>query len=315
MQNVVKHLTRVVVALVVVTSAGFASADFNFEDINFEGAEDLQLFGTNNKGLVAGTAYFADDSSIPFIYDSKRQTFAELPPLPECALSAMAISNSGTITGACSIAPILREGFILKHGSYTRFAYPDFERTLPRAISSTGLVTGYAEDDDTQTIVGFIYDPKRGTFTDIEIPDTSMIVIQIIAQGINARGWVVGNVILVEADWSATYKYGFVREPSGAVTLFQVNGQSTRARGITDAGVIVGFTDLDGSRVGFVGTLASLGGFQTMTDAELFVVPFAGAIWTIPEAIDNSGRIIGQWTDESGHLRGFIATPVRKGRK
>ena len=315
MQNVVKNLTRVVVALVVVTSAGFASADFNFEDINYEGAEFLQLFGTNNKGLVAGTAYFADGPALPFIYDPKEQTFTELPPLPGCELSSMAISNSGVITGGCETAPILNQGFILKHGGYTRFAYPDFERTFPRAISSTGLVTGYAEDDDTQTNVGLIYNPKRGTFTDIEIPDTSMIVFQIIAQGINASGWVVGNVILVEDDWSAVYPYGFVREPSGAVTLFQVNGQPTRARGITDAGVIVGFTELDGSRVGFVGTLAGLGGFQTMTDAELFVVPFAGAIRTIPEAIDNSGRIVGQWADESNQLHGFIATPVRKGRK
>jgi hypothetical protein len=292
-----------------------ASASFTFVDLSYEGAEHLQIFGTNNRGLVVATAHFADGSSVPFVYNPKKQTSTELPPLPGCHLSAMAISDSGVITGGCETAPILVEGFILKHGTYTRFAYPDFERTFPRAISSTGLVTGYAEDDDTGALVGFIYDPKLGTFTDIGVPETSLIVLQIIAQGINGRGHVVGNVILMEPDWSAVYFYGFVREPSGAMTLFQVNDRPTRARGITDSGVIVGYTDVNGSQVGYVGALEHLGGFQSMTDAEYFSVPFTGAAGTYPEAIDNSGGVVGGWTDEFYYHHGFIATPVPKGRQ
>jgi len=73
----------------------------------------------------------------------------------------------------------------------------------------------------------------------------------------------------------------------------------------------------DGSAVGFVGTLPSLGGLQEMTDVELIMVPFSGATETYISAIDNSGRIVGSWEDDSGVCcrYGYIATPVRKGRQ
>ena len=316
MQRVVARVSRFLVALVGITTAGLPCAAYDFVDLTYEGAEWTQVFGTNDRGQVVGGAGFSDGLEVGWVYDPKEQTFTDLPPMSGCSSIAMGINNSGVIVGYCQIAPILQEGFILKKGIFTRFAYPGFERTYPRAIGVTGLVTGYAEDDDTDTSVGFIYDPARGTFTDIELPDTSMVVLQIIAQGINARGYVVGNVILMEPDESAFYWYGFVREPSGAVTLFQVNGQRTRARGITAAGVITGWVVTEpGTRVGFVGRLASLGGFQEMTNVELIAVPFAGATSTVAEAIDNSGRIVGIWSDEYGGSHGFIATPVPRGRQ
>src|SRR3989304_5177002 len=101
-------------------------------------------FGTNDKGLVTGNAGFPDGSSVGFVYDPKEQTFSELPPLPGCELGALAINNSGVVAGECRVSPDLEEGLILKNGTYTRFAYPGFAYTKPRAISSTGLVTGYA---------------------------------------------------------------------------------------------------------------------------------------------------------------------------
>jgi hypothetical protein len=236
----------------------------------------------------------------------------------------MGINESGVIVGSIHIVldpddpddPGLDDGFILKHGTYTRFTHPGFNHTMVRGIGKTGLVTGYAEDDDAATFVGFIYDPKRGTFTDIAFPD---MYGYIIVQGITARGRAVGNVFL-PTDYfyeeSPGGSYGFVREPSGAMTLFRVNGQPTYARGINDSGVIAGFTRVaDGSAVGFVGTLPSLGGLQDMTDVELIAVPFAHATETVISAIDNSGRVVGNWEDDSGVCcrHGFIATPVRKG--
>jgi hypothetical protein len=316
MKNVVQHLTPVVVVLVAITTAALAGAAWDFVDLNYEGAVWVQVFGTNERGLVTGDAGFPDGSSVGFIYDPKGQTFTELPPLPGCEPGAMGVNNAGVITGGCGGSPNLSDGFILKNGTYTRFAYPSFAFSVPRAISSTGLVTGYAGEASDTTDVGFIYDPARGTFTDIDIPGRGG---RIIPQGVNARGRVVGNVVL---EYGSAYQgspegeYGFVREPGGALTLFRVNDEPTAARGINDSGVIAGFTWLaDGPVVGFVGRLPSLGGFQEMTDAELIKVPFDGATYTVPEAIDNSGRVVGVWYDRSGGNHGFIATPVHKGQK
>jgi hypothetical protein len=315
MQNVMHHLTRVVVALVAITTAGLACAAYNFVDLNYEATVNTQAWGTNDQGLVVGAAW-ADGPSFGWVYDPKEQTFTDLPPLPGCGHFACGIANSGVIAGSCNFAPNLTEGFILKKGTYTRFAYPGFDHTEPRAISTTGLVTGFAGNQPNPTSVGFIYDPASGTFTDIAIPG----MYAIIPQGTNARGRVVGSVNLLPGyayEGSPQGRYGFLREPSGAVTLFRVNGQPTAARGINDVGVIVGFIHgVDGGPyVGWVGTLASLGGFQTMTNAELITVPFAGATDTFTVAIDNIGRIVGTWVDGSGGNHGFIATPVRKGQK
>jgi hypothetical protein len=318
MKNVGHHLTRVVVVLVAIATADLAGAAYNFVDLNYEGTAFtlIQVFGTNDKGLVAGLAGFADGPDVGWVYDPKTQTFTDLPPLSGYPLSAMGINDSGVIAGSCDIAPDLQEGFILKKGTYTRFAHPGFNHTLVRGIGKTGLVTGYATNDLDGAFVGFIYDPARGTFTDIAFPD---MYNWITAQGITAVGRAVGHVFL-PPDYvyqgSPEGSYGFVREPSGPVTLFRVNGQPTKARGINDSGVIAGFIDLaDGSSVGFVGRLPSLGGFQTMTDVELIAVPFTGATTTVIEAIDNSGRVVGQWSDVSNPYHGFIATPARKGGK
>jgi hypothetical protein len=317
MRDAVHYLTRVIVVLAAIATAGLAGAAYNFVDLNYEGTVYTAAFGCNSEGLVVGAAFFEAGPGFAWVYDPKEQTFTELPPLPGCELGAWGITNSGVIAGSCYTTPYSEEGFILNHDTYTSFAYPGFPYTEPRAISSTGLVTGWAGDNDTGTYVGFIYDPKHGTFTDIAFPG---MYGWFTAQGINAHGRVVGSVWLefgYAYEGSPQGQYGFVREPSGAVTLFRVNGQHTAARGINDSGVIVGFIHGAGGSpyLGFVGTLANLGGFQAMTNAELITVPFAGATYTLPVAIDNTGRIVGCWIDQSGNYHGLIATPVRKGGK
>ena len=324
MQNVVHHLIRFLAVLAVITTAALATAAYNFVELTYEGAFWIQPFGTNDKGLVAGSAGFPDGSEVGFVYDPKEQTFTELPPLPGCRLYAMAINNAGVIAGDCSVSPNRNEGFILKRGTYTRFAYPGFAYTKPRAIGSIGLVTGFAGKDPDQTDVGFIYDPARETFTSIAIDGMSGLGFNT-AQGVNARGRVVGNFFLESGSaypGSPEGSYGFVREPSGAVTLFRVKqptweqGFPTWGRGINDSGVIAGFFQypLSGFYAAFVGTLPSLGGYQEMTDAELILVPF-GVFATFFSAIDNNGRVVGSWIDAAGWPQGFIATPVPKGKQ
>src|SRR3546814_2651654 len=84
---------------------------------------------------------------------------------------------------------------------------------------------------------GFIYDPVTGSFTDIIAPGT----VQVIAQGINDAHQVVGSAYGAAVE-------SFLRDPAtGALTMFQIEGRPTRARGINNAGLITGFhTDATG---------------------------------------------------------------------
>lgn len=356
MQPGVRHLPRIMVALVAITVAGLAGATdylknfrqqgppdgrrpghrqavgcknkgnvtYNFTNVNYPGTAATQAFGLNNSGLVAGTGYYNDGTGIGWIYDSNRRRFTALPPLSPCFdQAALGINDSGVIAGDCQVdaADSLDFGFILdKKGDYTYLNYPGFEHTYPRGISKTGVVTGYAIDNwDDYNWIAFIYDPKSETFTQIAfpVPDPTLTAWEPLAHGITANGRVVGSVILANADFSYEDYWGFVREPNGAITYFQVNGTHTLARGINDAGVISGFTYTpDWSvREGFVGTLPRLGGFRTMPNAEVLVAPFSGATETLSTAIDNSGDLVGIWIDGSGNLYGYIATPVPRGKK
>ena len=76
--------------------------------------------------------------------------------------------------------------------------------------------------------------------------------------------------------------YAFVRDADGRLTLFRVNGQPSRARGITDSGVITGFLD-DPTTVykGFVTKLQGSSGYQAVSipDSSLLVSPLQGATY------------------------------------
>jgi uncharacterized membrane protein len=156
-------------------------------------------------------------------------------------------------------------------------------------------VSGFAYDDLGDVFNGFIYDQSHGTFTDLPFVDSP----QVIAQGINTSGQLVGSVILPDDGLYSGVPsgvYGFLRNTNGAIMLFQVNGVCTRARGINDSGMVAGFTRVcaPGTHAsGFVGP--STGPFQSLN------VP--GATDTTPQAINNSGQIVG-----ATESHGFIAS-------
>jgi hypothetical protein len=94
----------------------------------------------------------------------------------------------------------------------------------------------------------------------------------------------------------------FMRDPSGAMSYFRLGGLPTRARGISNTGVITGFhNDSTGRTAAFVGTSA---GYQSLyansTDD------------TFGEAINDSGQISGLFMEPapSDVWHGFIATPA-----
>jgi hypothetical protein len=182
-------------------------------------------------------------------------------------------------------------GFIFNGGSYAYFSHPGWPITVARDISNSNLVTGYAQDDTLGGSVGFIYNPFTSTFTDITIPGSFFTI----AQGINDAGQVVGSAVMVGGTQA------WLREPGGAVTLFQIGGNPTRARGINDVGLITGFMTVGTVNQGFVGTSA---GYETL------MVP--GSDHTFPEGINNAGQVVGLYYSGGGAMtiRGFIATPA-----
>lgn len=307
---------RFVPALALASLSLTASA-YDFVTIDPPGGVFTTLSGLNGSGTAVGSTTFADDSSVSFRYEVRTGTSTPLPAGPGgLAFVALGINDSGTIVGALGDADSSQGAILDKKGRFTTFTIPGFASTTPRAVGPSGLVSGYAIAGPGDWS-GFLYDPKNGS-VELFLTGSS----QVIPQGINARGQLVGSVNL-PADGaypgSPPGQYGFVRERDGTITLFRVNGLSTRARGISDHGRITGFVAAP-QPVGYTASAPTGGGYRDLAVLvdSLFVVPDSEvpeSVQTFPQAIDNQGRIVGTWSDYGLVNRGFVATPTNKGKK
>jgi hypothetical protein len=264
-----------------------ALATYVFTTIDYPGAVYTDVRGINNTGRIVGYASLDGVNSFPFSYQGG--VFAPLPATV-FPVSGHGINDAGVIVGSTGTAGAV-QGFLFSAGTYAFFSRPGWDSTYGRAIGPTGLVTGYSQDDTTGATAGYIYDPFSASYTDVT-PAGSLFTI---AQGINTAGQVVGS-----ARMPGTGMNGFLRQPDGTFTLFQIGGVPTRARGINDAGLITGFMRVGGVDQGFVGNSS---GFQTL------MVPGSDA--TFPEAINNAGQVAGLYTTGGTIVfRGFLATPA-----
>jgi uncharacterized membrane protein len=300
-----KNTLVAILAVGLLAGPVIAQADYTYTTIDYPGATDTQLFGVNGQGNIVGTA-FVGAVSISFVYNSRTAVFTVLPNFEDLNTAALGINDSGVVVGSVTNQAGYESGSILDKGAFTIFDHPGSQLlTEARGVNNKGLVSGWADTDGGSTFSGFIYDPKNASFVTF-LPSS----VNSISQGINNAGEVVGGVYYLANEaflGSARGYYGFLRRKNGSITLFRVNGESTRARGITDSGVITGQV----GNSGFVTKLASGSGYQSVTinAAKLLDVP--GAITTFPEAITPSGDVVGIWIDVDFILHGFLATPIK----
>jgi probable HAF family extracellular repeat protein len=117
--------------------------------------------------------------------------------------------------------------------------------------------------------------------------------------GVNNAGTLVGGWQGVNLD-----EHGFIEQPGGQATSFDSLGSSccTTTAGINDEGASVG--DLCSCGPGpflFDGFVRSADGSFTQLDDPLSVPAN-----TVPNAINDSGLIVGYYYDASGNIHGFI---------
>lgn len=280
-------LVRILLAAACLLPAA-ATATYVYNTITYPGAVFTDVRGLNNDGRIVGYASIDGVNFFAFSYDAGVYT-----PLPATVfpISAHGVNDAGVIIGSANNGFGPTQGFLFNAGTYAFFSRPGWEHTFGRMISNSGLITGYSADSVTGASAGYIYNPFTSIYTDIS-PAGSLFTI---AQGINAAGQVVGSAILPGSGPNA-----FLREPGGAITLFQIGSAPTRARGINDVGLITGFMNVGTVIQGFVG---NSGGFQTL------MVP--GSDSTFPEAINNAGQVAGLYHTGGGTVtHGFIATPA-----
>ncbi len=282
-------------------NALLAVAAYVFTPVVVPGALIFNFFGPNDRGQIVldttiGSGVYGDG------------TFTPLPPPPAgYFVSALGINNAGTVVGDAYTLPDYQQsqGFILTGSAYRIFSRPGWANTEPRFIGNSGLVTGWSVDNTTGQSAGFVYDPATHKFTDATPPGSVFTIVQ----GINGSGVISGNGRDPSgAPYGFIWQQGKFENGNGQVPFIDrflvanENRLGIRARGINDAGLIVGFTGSGSS--GFVG--------NTVLGFQLLNVPgdHVHGASTICEGINNSGQVLCAYEiNDDFDFHVFIGTP------
>jgi hypothetical protein len=321
----VNKMNQLLAVLAVGLLAGpmVAQAEYDFQLIDHPGTPETQVFGVNDRGDIVGNGA-TDTNSFPFVYASKKGTFTDVANVAGYVnTGVLGITDSGVMVGSVESSDEPTERGLVRSadGMSTVFSHPDAATfTQARAVNNRGLVTGYRDTlaggggFGDGPAVGFIYDPKTETFTDIDTVPSYFTI----AHGINSKGDVVGSSWFFDEDAPCPgsrdewVRYGWLRTADGSISYFDINGwNDTSARGINDAGWIVGFV-YDPNDDKFKGFKVKLDGSpcQSVTVADSDFLGFPGFDFLYPESINNFGSIVGNVkVEEDGNSHGFIATP------
>ena len=308
MRTIIRRYVGVLAIVSAVVCWTPVHAAWQYTVIDFPGAIETSVFGMNDSGDAVGSALevLSPTQAHPFafVYDIRKGTYTKLARAfgEEFGTFGLGINNRGVVVGSRLAPPDNADRAVVrsKQGVYTEFVHPGSFSTTARAINDHGLISGVADDDGL--LVGFLYDPATGRFTDfLPSPDTT-------AHSVNNRGDVVGSVFLDAAVACASCPdgyYGFLRTAQGTFSFFRVNGADTRARGLNDAGVVAGQVDTDTGIKSFVTRLRGLP-YEAITIADAALLAFPGQSFTIAEGISNKGDVVGIYLDDTGR-HGFVA--------
>lgn len=212
---------------------------------------------------------------------------------------AFGLNNKGQV--AVTKADGSKTG-IYRGGIFTPLpAPPAGYRVSALDINDSGTIVGSAfSPSDPTHEQGFILNGSQYTFFSRRSGAGFSVT-----QGMNADGRISGDGRSDELGryafiWQQETLVGGTRQLAPFLARLKIAELNTAARGINDAGVIVGFT---GSGVGFVGSDSR--GYQ------LLIPPGGDAPGASVgcEGINNFGQVVCTVTDAAGNNRNFIGTP------
>lgn len=217
-----------------------------------------------------------------------------------------AINNAGEVVGyyvpdAPGGRSIQPQAFTDTNGAISVLAgFPLSTQTTGNGINNAGQVVG-AVGSSPVTQNGYVYSPN-GTEQRITSQPSAPFGVIDKAYGINDLGQVVGTDLF-------NRHVAFVSQ-GGSMSFFQAPGAvATEARGINNAGEMVGFYSTTAPQLQYVGlfsTAAPEHGFADI-NGQFSTIDVPGAVATDPAAVNLAGVIAGSYFD-GAHWHGFVDT-------
>lgn len=238
-------------------------------------------------------------------------------------ISPVSINPAGEIAGYYKDANSVSHGFVRKpDGTIIKFDLPNSDSMIPSTINSAGVIAG-------QTNAHAFLLGEHGTIITFDVPDA----VGASPMSINPAGVITGQYItandpqniasndpaIVDACISGAIgnigsdlSHGFVREPNGTITKFDVPGAGKSGPGgtypnsINPAGVITGnYSDNSCVSHGFV--REPDGRTSTFDNPEPGTPPFQTNPDLIPYSINPAGVITGNYVNaRTAASHGFL---------
>ena len=191
------------------SAPGFVWDGTNVQLINNPfGGRWTSLYGINNAGQIVGSASTANSNETRAVLWNGTTPTALANPLGGTYSSALAINNRGQAVGSASSPDgSVTHAVLWDRGSATDLGTPPgFEDSFATAINELGLVVGksYTPDGEVRATLWF----RR-----IGVDLNSLLDSQTVAsgwvlrdaEGINDRGWIVGNAVNTQTNQWAGY--------------------------------------------------------------------------------------------------------------
>lgn len=271
-----KKITMFFVTIVTLFSwTALGHAAYTITDIGTLGGVNCFAQGINDAGQVVGQSNATAGSLHAFLWDPITG-YKDLTSLGT-GNNAFAINNLGQVVG--------------NNGSTSAYIWDStngktllgtlYGNTYVRAVNDTGQVAGYSNNNTSYRAV--LWTPSTG-MVDLGTPSGASY-----GYGINNSGTVVGM---------ASAK-AYVKTTSGSVQILTntLGGTTSQARGINDAGQVVGYaTNSAGNEHAFLWT--SVSGMQDLGTL--------GGTKSYAYGINNSGQILGASYTADNSLHVFV---------
>jgi uncharacterized membrane protein len=220
-----------------------------------------------------------------------------------------AMNTPGEAAGYYSAQGFLHSYTISSGGVLTEFDPPNSSGSSVLCINDSGAIAGGVIDVNGNH--GYVR-TSDGTFALIDPTGNPSGIQEVLPYGVNASGSITGEYI----DANSVY-HGFLRDPSGNITLLDAPGAGTAAGegtelgAINASGVIVG-----GINVGVINGVNTTHSVIRNADGSytVFDPPQAGAQTSFAEGINDDGVVVGEYRDVNlvrhGYLRQLDGTFV-----
>jgi hypothetical protein len=261
-------------------------------------------YAINNSGEIAGE--YLDPAVGYRVFSLSAGAYSTIDPGPANAVNGstfVSLNNSGQIVGFANTAtpPSFGYYYIASGGSFS--AFPPATTALPSGVAGysgyndNGAVAGYTAN------AGFI--SQGGVVTTISPPSATSAYVN----AINNSGDAVGQFDPAIPVNPLVNQEAFLYQNGVYTTLLPPNAQFVEATGVNDSGEAVGYFDET--------PIAGPGGIEvtpilgfTYADGVYREYSVPGEIETELFGINNTGEVVGYYSDEMGDATGFAASAV-----